>query len=378
MKITKIEVHVVGPEDERYTWSEDIEEVYQSNTLIKVYTDEDIVGEAAVWNATYFEYDKYTAESLKHFLPILIGRDPLDKDSILYDIRPRVFPMPPGAQAVIDNCLWDIIGKQANAPIYKLLGGRRDKIKSYASTVMYESIDEYLGVIEDMKNQGFQAVKFHTWCIPDKDLELAKAARKAFPKMSFMLDAENNYDLESSLLIAKELEKLDFTWFEAPLPDYDFNGYKKITDSVGIKIIPSGNWIVDLQRFSEAISKKIWSATRTDMAMLGGITNGKKAMDMSEIAGLDCEIMSWGYTLVSVANLHLMLANNNCTYYEQPLPYEMFEFGMNDVLRTNKDGFMYAPSKPGLGMEINWEKMKEKVIFQFACDQNKKIGNVHS
>ena len=58
MKITKIEVHVVGPEDERYTWSEDIEEVYQSNTLIKVYTDEDIVGEAAVWNATYFEYDK--------------------------------------------------------------------------------------------------------------------------------------------------------------------------------------------------------------------------------------------------------------------------------------------------------------------------------
>ena len=44
MKITKIEVHVVGPEDERYTWSEDIEEVYQSNTLIKIFTDEEIVG----------------------------------------------------------------------------------------------------------------------------------------------------------------------------------------------------------------------------------------------------------------------------------------------------------------------------------------------
>ena len=50
--------------------------------------------------------------------------------------------MPPGAQALIDNCLWDIIGKYANSPIYKLLGGRRDKIKSYASTVMYESIDK--------------------------------------------------------------------------------------------------------------------------------------------------------------------------------------------------------------------------------------------
>ena len=108
MKITKIEVHVVGPEDERYTWSEDIEEVYQSNTLIKVYTDEDIVGEAAVWNATYFEYDKYTAESLKHILPILIGRDPLNREEILFEIRPRVFPQPPGAQALIDNALWDL------------------------------------------------------------------------------------------------------------------------------------------------------------------------------------------------------------------------------------------------------------------------------
>ena len=75
---------------------------------------------------------------------------------------------------------------------------------------------------------GFSAVKFHTYCIPKKDLELAEAARKAFPSMSFMIDAENNYDLESSLIVAKKLEKLEFTWFEAPLPDYDFAGYKKI------------------------------------------------------------------------------------------------------------------------------------------------------
>ena len=104
-----------------------------------------------------------------------------------------------------------------------------------------------------MINKGFKAVKFHTYCIPHKDLELAKAAREAFPSMSFMLDAENNYDLENSIKVAKELEKLDYTWFEAPLPDYDFAGYKKITDSVGIKVIPSGNWVLDLQRFSEAI-----------------------------------------------------------------------------------------------------------------------------
>ena len=378
MKITKIEVHVVGPEDERYTWSEDIEEVYQSNTLIKIYTDEDIIGEAAVWNATYFEYDKYTAESLRHLLPILIGKDPLNREEILYEIRPRVFPQPPGAQALIDCALWDIIGKKSKTPIYKILGGRRDKIKSYASTVMYDTIDQYLKVVEDMKEKGFSAVKFHTYCIPKKDLELAEAARKAFPSMSFMIDAENNYDLESSIYVAKKLEKLDFTWFEAPLPDYDFAGYKKITDSVGIKVIPSGNWVLDLQRFSEAINNKVWSATRTDMAMMGGITNCKKAMDLSAAGGLDCEIMSWGYTLVSVANLHVMLSSDNCTYYEQPLPYNNFEFGMKDVLRTNKDGYIHAPTKPGLGMEIDWEKMNEKIIHSIYCNNGRNISNVHS
>ena len=48
-----------------------------------------------------------------------------------------------------------------------------------------------------------------------------------------MIDAENNYDLESSLIVAKKLEKLEFTWFESKT-DYDFAGYKKITDNAGI------------------------------------------------------------------------------------------------------------------------------------------------
>ena len=104
----------------------------------------------------------------------MIGKDPLDRESILYDLRPRVFPQPPGALAVIDNALWDIEGKILNKPIYKLLGEKRNKIKSYASTVMYETIDEYMNVIDQKQKEGFSAVKFHTWCIPNKDIELAK------------------------------------------------------------------------------------------------------------------------------------------------------------------------------------------------------------
>ena len=79
-------------------------------------------------------------------MPILINRNPLEREELLYDLRPRVFPQPPGALAVIDNALWDIIGKKNELPIYKMLGAKREKIPSYASTVMYDTIDQYLNL----------------------------------------------------------------------------------------------------------------------------------------------------------------------------------------------------------------------------------------
>ena len=87
MKIEKIELFVIVPEDKHYSWSEDIPEVFQSNTILRIYTDNNVIGEAGVWNAANFDYDKYTAESLKHLLPILIGQDPLDKEKILQQAK---------------------------------------------------------------------------------------------------------------------------------------------------------------------------------------------------------------------------------------------------------------------------------------------------
>jgi L-alanine-DL-glutamate epimerase-like enolase superfamily enzyme len=83
--------------------------------------------------------------------------------------------------------------------------------------------------------------------------------------------------------------------------------------------------------------------------------------------------MSWGYTLPSVANLHLMLSSLNCSYYEQPLPYDTFEFGMKDILRTKKDGYVYGPEKSGLGVEVDWDQMKRKCIHSIYCDKKKLI-----
>ncbi|NKB71218.1 MAG: hypothetical protein GKR89_29450 [Candidatus Latescibacteria bacterium] len=83
---------------------------------------------------------------------------------------------------------------------------------------------------------------------------------------------------------------------------------------------------------------------------------------------MKCEIMSWGYSLVAAANLHLMLAYGNCSYFEQSVPYEPYEYGMKDVIRPGADGFVHAPSAPGLGLEVDWEAMDAATIHSFVAE----------
>ncbi|MEE9247481.1 MAG: mandelate racemase/muconate lactonizing enzyme family protein, partial [Dehalococcoidia bacterium] len=231
MKIQRVEVRAVAPKIRRYTWSYDLPEQYATNTLVRIYTDEGVEGYGGVWNATSYDYDRYTAEAIRHLIPMLIGRDPLSREAIWRDLRPRVFPQPPQALAAVDIALWDLAGKVAGLPLYQLLGGARDRIQAYASTPMLEDVPSYLDFVDQLLEQGFRAVKFHTWCIPDRDLELARAVRRKHPSkdVAFMLDAENNYDRQGALRVAEELESLEFTWFEAPLPDYDLDGYRELT-----------------------------------------------------------------------------------------------------------------------------------------------------
>ncbi len=364
MKIEDVEVRTVGPQVQRYSWSHDLPEQYMTNTLVRIRTDEGVEGLGAVSNYTSFSFDRYTAETLRHLIPLFLGMDPLQREDLWRRMRSRVFPVTPTATAAIDIALWDLLGKVANLPLYQLLGGARSRIPSYASTPMLQDVSEYLKFTERLLAQGFRAIKFHAWCIPDRDLELARAVRQKYPgpEIAFMLDAENNYDRPSALRVAEELEDLGFTWFEAPLPDFDLEGYRELTRRVRIPVLPSGNWIQDLPTLSDALGKRTWRVARTDVTVCGGITPARKAMAVIEAAGMNCELMSWGYTLVSAANLHLMLAFPNCTYYEQAVPYEAYEYGMKDVIRTQADGYVQAPEGPGLGVRVDWEAIEAATI----------------
>src|SRR5262249_50617521 len=68
---------------------------------------------------------------------VILGRDPVQREALWHDLRPRVFPITPAALAAIDIALWDLVGKVANLPLYQLLGGARERMPAYASTPLF-------------------------------------------------------------------------------------------------------------------------------------------------------------------------------------------------------------------------------------------------
>jgi L-alanine-DL-glutamate epimerase-like enolase superfamily enzyme len=91
----------------------------------------------------------------------------------------------------------------------------------------------------------------------------------------------------------------------------------------------------------------------------------QKIMALAEAHGMNVEIQSWGYTLTQAANLHVMLAHRNCEYFEQPVPYDPFEYGSLDVIRTDKEGYVHAPEEPGLGIRTDWAAMESSAILVY-------------
>ena len=367
LKIDRAEVFVVGPETERYTWAEGMSEQYMANIILKLTTAGGLEGVAGAAMITSHSFDRAAGETLRWVLPDVIGASPGDRETIWHRMRTLGTPQVPQAQSLVDIALWDIAAKAAGVPLYQMLGGARDKILSYASTPLLPSNGAYIDYCAERQREGFKAVKFHCWCNPTLDLPMCEAVHKRFAgtTLDLMLDVEQRYDRRAALAVGRRLGELGFGWFEAPLVDTDIEGYRLLKRATTVPIIAAGNTWLDLQMIEQAIRLDAWSAVRVDATICGGITPIRKVMGLAEAAGMNVEVQCWGYTLTQAANLHVMLAFGNCTYFEQPAPYPAFEYGSLDVIRTDKEGYVHAPPGPGLGIRVDWEAVRKATILNF-------------
>jgi len=367
LEIERIQVYAVGPETERFTWATNHTAQHVTNTIIRITTRGGLEGIAGAMFVTEFGFTAAVAETVRRMLPLLIGASPLDRERLWYRLQPLDLPMAPQAQSIIDIALWDLLAKHAGLPLYQMLGGPRSKIMSYASTPMLESPAAYVDFVAEMIELGFKAIKFHCYCEYDLDMAMVRAVHKRYggSGIRFMLDVEQRYSRKEALMAAQELGELGYTWFEAPLPDFDIEGYRDLKRRVSVPILANGNWILDVRLLEHVAKADCWTHLRVDTTVAGGVTPMQKIMALAEAHGMNVEIQSWGYTLTQAANLHVMLAHRNCEFFEQPVPYEPFEYGSIDVIRTDKEGYVHAPDGAGLGIRIDWAMMEKSTFLMF-------------
>jgi L-alanine-DL-glutamate epimerase-like enolase superfamily enzyme len=268
----------------------------------------------------------------------------------------------------MDIALWDLAAKHAALPLYQFLGGARSKVLSYASTPLLEQTEKYVEAVAELKADGFKAIKFHCWCDPRKDMDMVRAVHARYgddPSLRFMLDVEMRYTPADAYRVARELEELDFEWFEAPILDTELRGYQELRRRVNVPIIPAGNWLLAPGLIEAAIQLGCWSSARIDTTIVGGFTPARKIMALAAANSMNVEVQCWGYTLTQAANLHLMLAYDNCTYFEQAVPFGPYEFGSLNFIRTDKQGYVHAPPGAGLGIEVDWDAIKKSSFLSY-------------
>lgn len=361
LTIDRIQVYVVGPETQRYAWADDMPEQFMSNTILRLTTKGGLEGIAGAASCTDFVFDKAIAETLRPLLPRVLGATHHEREALWHRLRPLNTPIHGQAQSLIDIALWDLAAKEADLPLYRMLGGARSKIPAYASTPMLKDAQAYVDFVGELRAQGFKAIKYHCWCDPAKDLPMVRTVHKRHGEsgVAFMLDVEQRYSRQDALKAGRVLEELGFRWFEAPLVDFDLEGYADLRRRLDLPIIPAGNWVLDPGLLSVAVRLGCWSSLRLDATICGGITPARWIMGFGQAHGMTVELQCWGYTLTQAANLHVMLAYANCTYFEQPAPYPSFEHGALDVIRTDPEGHVHAPDGPGLGIRIDWSAVEK-------------------
>ena len=358
MKITSVKAHLLKPLDYSFRWKEEWPARQLEHVLMRIGTDSGLEGHCITWLQSHAE----TEGAMAKLRAALIGRDPHEVEANSYKLTDSLQTPTPVASTV-DICLWDLLGKHHGEPIYRLLGAARNRIQAYASTVMYDTVPEYVKCAEECYEQGFRAFKLHAFGVPDKDIEVCRAVHKAFGgKMNLMLDPVNAYDRLGAFKVGKVLEELDFYWYEAPIADSDLVGLADLTRSFRIPITATESVAGGLREYPKYLSGHVVDSVRSVGDWIGGITAMKKSAALCEAFNAKYEPHSYGTTHVQAAHFHVMLAIHNCDFLEIPVPQGILDQGMQDVIRCGKDGWVDAPTKPGLGYEVDWEQIQRLTL----------------
>jgi L-alanine-DL-glutamate epimerase-like enolase superfamily enzyme len=266
----------------------------------------------------------------------------------------------------IDVALWDLAGKAAGVPIHKLMGSYRESVPAYASSAVFETVEEYVEEAVHYKALGWSAYKIHPPAVATQDIKICEAVRSAVgDDYRLMLDSTWSYDYPDALRVGRAVEALDFYWYEDPLPFDDLYGYVKLKQVLSIPLMATEMPSLGPTSYAPWIMQQATDYLRGDVAIKGGLTSCLKTAHLAEAFQMNYEVHHGGNSLNNVANLHLIMAISNCEYFEVLLPDTVQKHGLINDIEVDANGLVHAHQQPGLGAEIDFELIEHNKVANF-------------
>ncbi len=347
---------------------------FHSWLIVEIFTDNGLVG---IGNAALST--RVSKQVIDLYLkPLLIGADPWDIEFLWQHMYRKTMAF--GRKGIgmvaisaVDIALWDLLGKSAKQPVYRLLGGRtKPKIPVYASRLYSTPLKELASEAAKYKKQGYKAMKLRFgWGPTDgaegmqKNVALVRTVRETVGDgVDIMADAYMGWNLDYAKRMIPLLEKYNLRWLEeAVIPD-DIHGLAELKKSGRIPIA-SGEHEFTIYGFRELIEARAVDYIQFDTNRVGGISQARKIAALAEAHSIPV-IPHAG----QMHNYHIVMASLNSPMAEFFPPVdvevgnELFWYCFNGEA-VPKDGCIDLDEKtPGFGLTVNEEKLKKFEVIE--------------
>ncbi|MEE2752725.1 MAG: mandelate racemase/muconate lactonizing enzyme family protein [Candidatus Latescibacterota bacterium] len=301
-----------------------------------------------------------TIESMKKHL---VGEDPINVERLWHKMW---VPKLTGRRGLttrgisaIDIALWDLRSKIAGMPLFKMLGGYRDRVPTYIAGGYYEDgkgLKELQQEVSDHVDWGAKAVKMKVGAVSIReDVERVKAVREAIgPDVKMMVDANCAYRWYEAVQMATRIEEFDPFWFEEPVAADDYEGHRRIAEKTTIPLATGENEYTRYG-FRDLIATGSVPILNADAKILGGVTEFMKVAALAQAHDLD--IAPHGAQEI---HIHLVSAIANgliLEFYPKRMD-PMWGKVYNETLTLNDDGTVSPPEVPGIGIEPRYETLE--------------------
>jgi len=360
----------------------------RSASFIEIHTDTDITGIGETY-AGYF-FPEIVPEIVDFFAPILIGQNPEDIEVLwkrMYHCGNFWCRTGLGCAVLsgIEAALWDIKGKKEKVSVYRLLGGKKhDRLLCYATGGPSNyPLEKLMEKIEFYLSLGFRAVKISAGCftkeqgfyVPsdpgdaaDFEAQKMESLRRRFGKdLIIMLDGHmgNNdlcvWELPVAAAVMKAVQPYDVFFFEEPLHYNDIMGYAELCRLSEVPIA-GGECLTSQSEWKTFIEQNCFDIGQPDASFVGGLMEFMAVSSMLLSSGKKLATHSWGSGGSFMQNIHCGFASENTTILEIAPAFGPLHSNIIDDDFYMKDGYVYPPEKPGLGIRLT-EETKNRFPF---------------